>query len=175
MSLLSSTAEWREEARALERFAMALMPDARFARDSAAAAVLVENLINRTLLAAHNGEGPRDLNRHSRLLCLLIRFHRRHIRLQNVEEESAEYTVRDVALVERVVATMPLELREALLVVTLERVSHIEAAAVLEIPLATLVDRLARARLALSRAAVATGPTQTERQRAGAPHLRLVK
>ena len=174
MSLLGSTAEWREEARALERFALALAPDARLPRDQAAIAFLVESLVNRALLAAHNGEGPRGLSRRSRLLLLFVRFHRRHIRLQGLEDDAVESGGHEGALVERIVAAMPLELREALLLVVLERLSHAEAAAVLEIPYAALIDRLARARLALSRA-VAPPVKSAVRPRGGAPHLRLIK
>ncbi|HEV3045604.1 MAG TPA: sigma factor-like helix-turn-helix DNA-binding protein [Roseiarcus sp.] len=175
MSLLGSSAEWLEEARALGRFATALTPDIRFAREPAAAAVLVDTLVNRALLAARNGEGPPDLCRRARLLSLFVRFHRRHVRLKSVDDDGAENDGgREGALVERVICAMPLELREALLLVVLERLPHTEAAAVLEISLAALIDRLARARLALSRA-VATPIQARSPRRSGAPHLRLVK
>ena len=146
--------------------------DARFTRDRAGATLLAENLIQRCVLALHNGEGLGGLSRHSRLLNLFVRFHRRHVRLNNLAEDGVEDGLRDGALLERVVATMPLEWREALLLVSLERLSHAEAAAVLEIPLAALVDRLARARAALSQAMAA--PVNAAR-RVGAPHLRLIK
>ena len=175
MSSMGSTAEWREEARALERFAMALTPDARFARDRASAAFLAKSLINRSLLALHNGEGPTGLSPRSRLLCLFVRFHRRHVRLRSIEEESGESGgMRDGALLERVVASLPLEWREALLLIVLERLSHAEAASVLEIPLTTLLDRLVRARATLSQFLPISMSAASERRR-GAPHLRLVK
>jgi DNA-directed RNA polymerase specialized sigma24 family protein len=175
MSVRGSTVEWREEAQALERFALALAADTRFTRDRAAAALLAESLINRSVLALHNGEGPRELGRHSRLLCLFVRFHRRHLRLRSLEEEGAENGgLRDAALLERVIAAMPLEWREALLLVVIERLSHGEAAAVLEIPLTALVDRLVRARAALSQALASPIKATPERRR-GAPHLRLIK
>jgi hypothetical protein len=175
MSLQGSTAEWREEARALERFAMALTPDARFSRDRASAAFLAESLINRSLLALHNGEGPTGLSPRLRLLCLFVRFHRRHVRLRSLEEESGESGgLRDGPLLERIVAGLPLEWREALLLVVLERLSHVEAASVLEIPLTALLDRLVRARAALSQFLPASIGAVSERRR-DAPHLRLIK
>src|SRR5579864_4593833 len=147
MSVKGSTAEWREEARALERFASAVTPDARFAPDRASATLLADSLINRSVLAFNNGEGPSSLSPRGRLLCLFVRFLRRHVRLRSLDEESNECSrVRDGAVFERVIAGLPLEWREALLLVVLERLSHTEAAAVLEIPLNALLDRLARAR-----------------------------
>jgi predicted DNA-binding protein (UPF0251 family) len=174
MSLLGSTTEWREEALALERFALALAPDVRLPRDPAAVAFLVESLMNRALLAAHNGEGPRGLNRRSRLLSLFVRFHRRHVRLQGLDDEAVESAGRDGVLVERAVAALPLELREALLLVVLERLSHVEAAEVLEVPYAALIERLTRARVALSRS-LAPPAKSAARPRGGPPHLRLIK
>jgi predicted DNA-binding protein (UPF0251 family) len=168
MSLLGATGEWREEAQALSRFEMALT-DNLPARDPAAKVLLVESLINRALLAAHNGEGPPDLSRRSRLLSLFVRFHRRHVRLRGFDD-AENGGGREGALVERVICGMLLELREALLLVVLERLSHSEAAAVLEISLAALIDRLARARLTLSRA---VAPIKARPQRrGGARHLR---
>lgn len=172
MSLQDTTAEWREETRALGRFATALAADARLPRDPAATAQLVETLANRALLAARNGEGPRGLSRRSRLLCLFVRVHRRHVRLRSFDDDNVESGDLDEGLVDRVIGAMPLELREAILLVVLERLSHAEAAAVLEIPLGTLLDRLARARAALERA---QAPMDACPQRRGAAHLRLIK
>jgi predicted DNA-binding protein (UPF0251 family) len=174
MSVLGSMGEWREEAKALERFAFALTPDARSNRDSAAAILLADSLINRSILAVQNGEGPSGLNRRSRLLALFIRLHRRHVRMQNLDEEiiNGGYE-RDRGPIERVVSAMPLEQREALLLVVLERLSHAEAATVLEISFATLIDRLIRARAALSRAtALHIGASVHKKSVA---HLRLIK
>ena len=175
MSLLGSMAEWREEARALGRFAMALAPDVRLGRDTVAANLLVDSLVNRAILAAQNGDGPSGLSRRSRLLALFIRLHRRHVRTQCLEDEGGEGGAsRGGALVERAISAMPLEQREALLLVVLERLSHAEAAAVLEIPFAALIERLTRARAAVSRAAATPLHAPTQR-RGGAPHLRLIK
>ena len=73
------------------------------------------------------------------------------------------------------VRALPLELREALLLVSLARFSHTEAAQALDIPLSRLVERLERARCRLAShmgvdidAAAASGW-------AGASHLRVIK
>lgn len=72
-----------------------------------------------------------------------------------------------VALAEmsRAIDALPVEQREALLLVVLEGVSYENAAAVLGIPVGTLMSRLSRARAALRRAA---GPEEE-------PRLRSVK
>jgi len=174
MSVQGSTAEWREEARALERFALAVTPDARSACARASAGRLADSLVNRAILAFHNGEGPAALSARGRLLCLFVRFHRRHVRLRSLDEESVESgAMRDGPLLERVIAGLPLEWREALLLVVLERLSHAEAAAVLEISLSALVDRLGRARAALSEALAATLKAPSGRSRRA--HLTVIK
>jgi RNA polymerase sigma-70 factor (ECF subfamily) len=72
-----------------------------------------------------------------------------------------------VALAElaRAIETLPLEQKEALLLVTLEGLPYQEAANILQIPLGTLMSRLGRARSALR---LLTGTP-------GEPHLRTVK
>ena len=65
----------------------------------------------------------------------------------------------------RAIDTLPLEQKEALLLVALEGLPYGEAAAILKIPQGTLMSRLGRARAALR---LATG-TPAE------PHLRTVK
>lgn len=72
-----------------------------------------------------------------------------------------------IALAElaRAIDTLPLEQKEALLLVALEGLPYQEAADILKVPLGTLMSRLGRARAALR---VMTG-TPSE------PHLRTVK
>lgn len=72
-----------------------------------------------------------------------------------------------IALAEmaRAIEALPLEQKEALLLVALEGMAYAEAAEILKVPLGTLMSRLGRARAALR---VATG-TPAE------PHLRTVK
>lgn len=65
----------------------------------------------------------------------------------------------------RAIDTLPLEQKEALLLVALEGLPYAEAAGILKVPIGTLMSRLGRARAALR---LATG-TPAE------PHLRTVK
>jgi RNA polymerase sigma-70 factor (ECF subfamily) len=74
------------------------------------------------------------------------------------------------------VRALPLELREALLIVVLASLTHREAASALDISLATLVGRLTKARERIS--ALTRAPTAAETAGAAAPsvpHLRVVK
>ena len=57
-----------------------------------------------------------------------------------------------LAEVRRAVGALPDEQREVLMLVTVDGMSYREAAATLEIPIGTVMSRLARARLALGRA-----------------------
>lgn len=70
-----------------------------------------------------------------------------------------------LAELDRAIGTLPLDQKEALLLVTLEGLAYAEAAAILGIPNGTLMSRLGRARATLRQL---TG-TQAE------PHLRTVK
>ena len=58
----------------------------------------------------------------------------------------------DLAVVRRQMADLPPDQRAVLLLVGVEGLSYKDAAAVLEIPIGTVMSRLARARLALARA-----------------------
>jgi hypothetical protein len=173
----------------LRRFGLALTRDNRFICDERSALVLVENLARRAALAVRNGEGPQEGDRHLRLFSLFIRLYRRHVRLAIAEDGAGDYTSYasvssadshgGASGIERAVRNLPLELRESLLLVVLERFSHVEAARVLDIPLATLVERLARGRAmlaaGLSQRSALSANAGTRTWPRGAPHLRLVK
>jgi RNA polymerase sigma-70 factor (ECF subfamily) len=58
----------------------------------------------------------------------------------------------DLAAVRRRIAALPEEQRAVLLLVSVEGLSYKDAASVLDIPIGTVMSRLARARLALGRA-----------------------
>ncbi len=69
------------------------------------------------------------------------------------------------------VRSLPLELREPLLIVVLAGFTHQEAALALDISLATLITRLTKARERV--AALTREPLQAPAK--AAPHLRVVK
>jgi RNA polymerase sigma-70 factor (ECF subfamily) len=70
-----------------------------------------------------------------------------------------------LAELDRAIGTLPLDQKEALLLVTLEGLSYQEAATILDIPIGTLMSRLGRARATLK--ALTGIPSE--------PHLRTVK
>jgi RNA polymerase sigma-70 factor (ECF subfamily) len=166
----------------LRRFGMAVVRDNWLVGEERLARVLVESLCNRAMLAARNGDGPPNGDMRLRLFSLFIRFYRRHVRMAAIEDGTGDAVSGGAeasdnsSAVARAVQNLPLELRESLLLVVLEGFSHVEAAQALDIPLATLIDRLARGRAMLAdglseKAAASANSTQ----RRGAPNLRLVK
>jgi DNA-directed RNA polymerase specialized sigma24 family protein len=71
------------------------------------------------------------------------------------------------------VRMLPLELREALLIVVLPRFTHQEAASALDISLATLIARLTKARERV--ATLIRTPLAAGAEPRAVPHLRVVK
>jgi hypothetical protein len=143
--------EWADEANGLRRFGLALVRDERFVLDDSAVARLVDKLIRQTCVApVARGASPRHTapaGAYSRF----IQLYRRHVRRMAVDEETAwsEATARGPSIVSGV-RGLPLELREALLLVALARFTHAEAAQALDIPLSRLIERLERARCRLA-------------------------
>lgn len=77
--------------------------------------------------------------------------------------ESGEQTVEarmTLRSVGEAIAELPVDQREVLILVCVEDLSYREAAALLDIPIGTVMSRLARARLALAKAAGITGDTE---------------
>jgi RNA polymerase sigma-70 factor (ECF subfamily) len=155
---------------ALRRYARALTRSADLADD------LVQDCLERAL-------SRRGLFRPSGpvrawLFTILLNLHRNALRASHRRGERVDFdTIPEpstpapqpghIALAEmaRAIDTLPLEQKEALLLVTLEGLAYSEAAAILKIPQGTLMSRLGRARAALR---TLTG-TPAE------PHLRTVK
>jgi RNA polymerase sigma-70 factor (ECF subfamily) len=155
---------------ALRRYARALTHDVDRADD------LVQDCLERAI-ARRGLFQPRGPVR-AWLFTILVNLHRNTLRqsrrrgdvvdIQSIPEP-ATYPAQPghLALAElgRAIETLPLEQKEALLLVTLEGLSYQDAAAILNIPTGTLMSRLGRARSTL-RALTGT-PAE--------PHLRTVK
>jgi hypothetical protein len=174
---MSLVREWSDDAGALRRFGLALVRDDRFVFDDVAAGALVDKLFRQaslTLVACPQGD-----RRAARInaFAQFVRLYRRHARRLAADEDGGwiesppNYRGGGSAAVG--VRSLPLELREALLLVSLAGFSHKEAAAALDLPLAVVIDRLihARGRLAAHMGATRDGAVAW-RQSA---HLRIVK
>lgn len=184
--MLTPKNELADPREALRRFGQAVACDNWLVCDERSARALVDNLSRRAVLAARNGEGSATSDRRLRLFSLFIRFYRRHVRMTALEDgEAAPPLSRGAdardggSPMARAVRSLPLDLREALLLVVLERFSHVEAAQALDISLAALIDRLGRARAMLSRALGEPSAVAPELSLGlaprRAPYLRLVK
>lgn len=96
-----------------------------------------------------------------------LRYNRRRpIAPEPVDAETASYDARtheqlearmDLALIREEIARLPDEQREVLALVTIEGMSYQEAADTLEVPIGTVMSRLARARRKLAEAVEAPG------------------
>ena len=172
----------------LRQFGVALARDDRFVVDHASAAALVDRLFRQASLEAV-GAGVRydaDLapreDARVRAFGQFVRLHRRHVRRlaladgepgwdENAEIARYKAHASEIGMAAAVRA-LPLELREALLIVVLAGFIHQEAASALDISLATLIARLTKARERV--AALTRAPVAAEAPRA-VPHLRVVK
>jgi hypothetical protein len=176
----------------LRRFGLALTRDDRFVLDHAAAAALVERLFRQASIEAVDAgppsEAARRLREDGRVRAFgqFVRLYRRHIRRlafddnETAREENAENARGRAAAggagIAAAVRTLPLELREALLIVVLGNFTHQEAASALDNSFAVLIARLTKARERL--AALIRSPIVAETAGAAAgavPHLRVVK
>jgi predicted DNA-binding protein (UPF0251 family) len=172
----------------LRRFGVALARDDRFVPDHACAARLVDRLFRQASLEAVGGDARRDADRpredaRLRAFGQFVRLHRRHVRRLTVDDgeqawdEDAE-SARAKAPAGGIgagaaVRLLPLELREVLLIVVLAGFTHSEAAAALDISLATLIARLSKARERV--AALIHSPAAAEAAPRAIRHLRVVK
>jgi hypothetical protein len=167
--------EWADDANGLRRFGLALVRDDRFVLDDQAAARLVDKLIRQSGVApvAHGADSR--LGGRVGAYGRFVQLYRRHVRRMTLDEDAgwAETAGRGPSLVGAVRA-LPLELREALLMVALARFSHAEAAQALDIPLSRLVERLERARCRLA-AHMGFDVDAASAGCAGAAHLRVIK
>lgn len=174
----------------LRRFGLALARDDRFVLDHAAAIALVERLFRQASFEAVDSSVGSDamvnggVDVRVRAFGQFVRLHRRHVRRLTLDDgeagwdggEGARGRITPGAGMAAAVRALPLELREALLIVVLANFTHREAASALDISLATLIARLTKARERI--AALTHGPDAAETAGAAAPsvpHLRVVK
>ena len=169
--------EWFDDACALRRFGLALVRDDRFVFDDIAAAALVDKLLRQASLTLI--EDPCEARRAAgvRAFAQFIRLYRRHARRLVAEDDGAWIEPppggRACGSAAIVVRSLPIELRETLLLVVLAGFTHRDAAAALDVPLTAVVERLARARARLSVQIGATRETATRWPQSA--HLRVVK
>jgi hypothetical protein len=171
----------------LRQFGVALTRDDRLVPDQASAAALVDRLFRQASLEAVGAGVRYDADRVTRddarvrAFRQFVQLHRRHVRRlalddgepawdENAESDHRKTRTREIGTAAAVRA-LPLELREALLIVVLAGFTHQEAASALDISLATLITRLTKAR---ERVAALTRPLPAAAPRT-APHLRVVK
>jgi predicted DNA-binding protein (UPF0251 family) len=173
----------------LRRFGVALTRDDRVVLDHRSAAALVDRLFRQASLEAVGADVRSGTDRTTRddarvrAFGQFIRLHRRHVRRlalddgeaawdENAESARGKGPAGEIGAA-AAVRLLPLEFREALLIVVLARFTHQEAASALDISLATLIARLTKARervAALTGSAVAAGATPR-----AVRHLRVVK
>jgi hypothetical protein len=163
----------------LRCFATAIVADDRKGHASLAARQLTEHLIRKALIGVVNAGAPMGASRRMAVFSRFLQLHRDHVRREELEESDAGWPNsgfdNDGHNVKRALRTLPLELREAVLLVTLVRFTHEEAVEALDISMSQLIERLDKARRQLSQLLQETpGPNSFEPS-ARAPHLRVVK
>jgi RNA polymerase sigma-70 factor (ECF subfamily) len=150
--------------------------DDRFVFDDVAAGAVVDKLLRQASLTLVDCPVDGRSAARVRAFAQFIRLYRRHARRLAAEEDGgwveSPPNGRRGGSAAVGVRSLPLELREALLLVALAGFSHKEAAAALDLPLAVAVERLALARARLAAHMGARDPAVRWPQSA---HLRVVK
>jgi hypothetical protein len=154
---------------------LALVRDERIVLDDSAAARLVDKLIRQSCVAPIAPGGGERLAGRAGAYARFVQLYRRHVRRMTLDEDAAwsETPARGPSVISGV-RTLPLELREALLLVCLARFTHAEAAQALDVPLSRLVERLERARCRLA-AHMGVDVDSGASGWSGAAHLRVIK
>jgi len=172
----------------LRRFGVALARDDRFVVDHGSAAALVDRLFRQASLEAvgsvrSDADGEAGGDARVRAFGQFVRLHRRHVRRltlddgesgwdENAQSADGKASAAGIGMA-AAVRMLPLEFREALLIVVLAGFTHQEAASALDISLATLIARLTKARERV--AALTRMPLVTEAEARAVRHLRVVK
>ena len=166
----------------MRRFGRALVRDDRFVCDDISAAALVDKLFRQASLTLIDDVAGDRASARVGAFGQFVRLYRRHVRRLAADDadvgwaECSPSSCRPNVSVTCSVRALPLDLREALLLVVLAGFSHCEAAQALDIPLAAVVDRLSRARLRLAAHMGVTGrESSDEPVWSSAAHLRIVK
>ena len=184
MFALAAQRETLAEVSGLREFGLALARDDQFVFDHAAAESLVERLVRQASMAAvehGRGAGMRRPTARLRVFSQFVRLYRRQIRRLASGDAEAGWddgrqgpTAGHGLSVAAAVRSLPLELRESLLIVVLGRFSHQDAAIALDISYPALIDRLTRARERL--ASLTSAPGEAEKSALNiVGHLRVVK
>jgi predicted DNA-binding protein (UPF0251 family) len=163
----------------LRRFGRAIVQDERRPLGETVASQLVEQLIRKAMVGVIPGEDPASARSRIAVFSRFIALHRRFVWKSWAEEN--DYGWPDPSLgrsdkkVKSAVQALPLDQREALLLVTLARFAHKEAAEALGVSLSQFIQRLDKARvnLAASLAESENGARPESWDRA--PYLRIVK
>jgi len=175
---VASSRDGCDDTGAMRRFGRALVRDDRVVCDDISAATLVDKLFRQASLTLIDERAGDSGSARVRAFAQFIRLYRRHERRLASDEADAGWCegARASASVTSGVRALPLELREALLLVVLAGFTHSEAAEALDISLAAVVDRLGRARARLG--AHMGAPVElasVEPVFASGVHLRIVK
>ena len=159
----------------LRRFGMALARDERFVLDDAGAARLVDKLIRQAAVAPIEGSDRGRIGAYARF----VHLYRRHVRRLALEESEDAWrdapVQRGGAEIAVAIRSLPLELREALLLVALAGFSHAEAAEALDVAPARLLERVERARERIAAQMDAAADPARDPAWRGAPHLMIIK
>jgi len=178
-SKVSANRVGSDDAAGLRRFGIALARDDRFVLDDVGANRLVDKLVRQAGVATI--DEPASVGRHGRIgvYARFVQLYRRHVRRLALEETDEAWSEaaapRGGSEIAGAIRWLPLELREALLLVVLAGFSHDEAAEALDLPPARLLERLARARERLAAQMGAYADPAQDLAWRGAPHLRVIK
>jgi RNA polymerase sigma-70 factor (ECF subfamily) len=167
-----------EDLALLRCFGRALVRDERQFLTESQISQLVDRLIRQAGVGVVGGSGRLETRRQATLFSRFIDLHRRHVRRCAHEENDAGWSdgaqVRGERKVVSSVRALPLEQREALLLVVIGGFAHREAAEVLDLSLNQFFDRLEKGRVKLSACLAAEQDARTDAWDRS-PHLRIVK
>ena len=162
----------------LRCFGRALVRDERLFLTESQVTQLVDRLIRQARVGVVGSSGRIEPRRQATLFTRFVDLHRRHVRRCAIEENDAGWSdgasVRGERQVVASIRAMPLEQREALLLVVIGGFAHREAAEVLDLSLNQFFDRLEKARVRLSSCLAPEQDAQPEPWDRS-PHLRIVK